>query len=307
MNFIKARHIRTITWQTCLSGSVIKIVKYFLLISFGFVYLYPIIFMIGYSLMDETALRNQMVNYIPTRLEFQNFRSAILAMDYWRSLSTSIIVSLLPTIASAIISCVTAYGLARFRFPGRKIILALIIATFIIPPVVTMLPQFLRLQELGLIGTPFAFLLPASLGQGIRSSILILVFYQVLSSIPLSLDEAARIDGAGALKLFIRIAIPLAASGFVIAFLFSFIWYWNETTQTSLYMGVLVTTLPMQLTRFASAYGQLFGQVGMEARNLDQAIYMAGTLLNIIPLLIFYFFTQKQFVQSVERSGITGE
>jgi len=228
-------------------------------------------------------------------------------MDYWQSLFTSFYVSLLPTIASAIIACATAYGLARFTFPGRRLVLALIIATFIIPPVVTMLPQFILFQELGLIGTPFAFILPASLGQGIRSSILILVFYQVLSSIPPSLDEAARIDGAGAIKLFILIAVPLAASGFVIAFLFSFIWYWNETTMTTLYMGTALTTLPMQLARFGQVFNRIHGQVGDDARTVDQAIYMAGTMLNILPLLIFYFFTQKQFVQSVERSGITGE
>ena len=284
-----------------------KVLQYFFLISFGFVFIYPMIFMLGYSLMDETALRNQMVTYVPTRFEFQNFRSAMLVMNYWQSLSTSIMVSLLPTIAQALICCVTAYGLARFEFPGKRIVLALIIATFLMPPVVTMLPQFLLLNDLNLIGTPFVFLLPASLGQGIRSSILILVFYQTLSSIPLSLDEAARIDGAGAIKLFIRIAIPLSASGFVIAFLFSFIWYWNETTMTTLYMGALVTTLPMQLARFGASFNQMFGQVGMGTRSVDQAIYMAGALLNILPLLIFYFFTQKQFVQSVERSGITGE
>jgi len=285
----------------------IKVVQYFLLIAFGFVYLYPIIFMIGYSLMDEEALRNQMIHFIPTRLDFSNFTGAIAVMDYWQSLFTSIYVSLLPTLASAFIACVTAYGLARFRFPGRSILMGLIIATFIVPPVVTMLPQFMLFQDLGLIGSPLVFILPASLGQGIRSSILILVFYQVLSSIPVSLDEAARIDGAGALKLFIRIALPLAASGFVIAFLFSFIWYWNETTMTSLYMGNALSTLPMQLSRFGATFNQIHGQVGSNQRTVDQAIYMAGTMLNIIPLLVFYFFTQKQFVQSVERSGITGE
>jgi len=166
----------------------IKIVQYFLLIAFGFVYLYPIIFMVGYSLMDEEALRNQMIHFIPTRLDFSNYINAFFVMDYWRSLFTSIYVSFLPTVASALISCATAYGLARFRFPGRSIILGLIIATFIIPPVVTMLPQFILFQEMGLIGSPFVFIIPASLGQGIRSSILILVFYQVLSSIPASLD-----------------------------------------------------------------------------------------------------------------------
>ena len=303
MRLVKARRTVPIT-----------VVKYFLLISFGFVYLYPIIFMIGYSFMGAEDLRNQLVHYVPTRLDFSNYTSAILVLDYWQSLWTSVYVSVLPAITQSIATCITAYGLARYKFPGRSIVLGLIIATFIIPPVITMMPQFLMYQNMGLTETPLVFILPASLGQGLRSSILILVFYQILSSIPTSLEEAARIDGAGAIKLFVRIAVPLAKSGFVIAFIFSLIWYWNETTLSTIYMGNTLTTLPMRLERFAMIYAQMRhgggaaggGALG-DARSIDQAIYMAGTMLNVIPLLLFYFFTQKQFVESVERSGITGE
>jgi len=285
-----------------------SIIKYYLLVSFGFVFLYPILYMASYSLMDLPDLRSPFVNYIPTKLDFNNYNAAFTALNYWNALWTSIYVSFLPAAAQSVTACVTAYGLARFQFPGKRFIFGLVIAAFIIPPSITMLPQFMIYRDLGLIDTPFAFIIPATFGQGIRSSILILVFYQIINTIPVSLDESALIDGAGPYKMFARIALPLASAGFVISFLFSLIWYWNETTLSTLYMGNRITTLPMQLDRFAIVYNRMLaGRTMQGEKSLNVATYMAGTMLNVLPLLVFYFFTQKQFVQSVDRSGITGE
>jgi multiple sugar transport system permease protein len=280
----------------------------FLLVSFGFVFVFPIFYMICYSVMDSADLRSPLVNFIPTRIDASNYQAAAQVLNFWPSLLTSILTSVLPAACQSAAACVTAYGLARFKFPGRRLIFLLVVATFVIPPTITMLPQFLMYKRLGLIDTPMAFVLPALFGQGLRCAILILVFYQILSAIPRSLDEAALIDGAGPVKLFLRIGIPLSISGFVISFLFSLIWYWNETTLAAMYFGNVLTTLPMQLERFAMTFNRVFGARSAKGgKTLNQAVYMAGTMLNILPLIIIYFFTQKQFVQSVDRSGITGE
>lgn len=281
---------------------------YFMLLGFGFVFVYPLIYMLAKSLMDVPDLRNPMVSYVPTVFDFSNYQAAARVLNFWPALLHSLLVSLVPAVLQSLAACVTAYGLSRYTFPGRRLVFGLILLTFVIPPTVTMLPQFLMYKQLGLVDTPLAFSIPALFGQGLRSAILILVFYQIQSSIPRSLDEAARIDGAGAVKLFLRIGIPLSLGGFVVSFLFSLIWYWNETTLTSLYMGNVLSTLPMQLEKFEMTFNRVYGaRSARGAKSINEAIYLAGTMLSILPLLILYFFTQRQFVQSVDRTGITGE
>ena len=155
-----------------------------------------------------------------------------------------------------------------------------------------------------------AFVLPALFGQGIRSAIFIMIFYQFFNMIPKALDEAAEIDGASPFKIFYRIALPLALPAIIVAFLFSFVWYWNETYLTSLYMSS-ARTLPIQLSRFAASFREMFPESFQPdagfVDTLNEAIYMAGTLISILPLLIFYFILQRWFVEGVDRSGITGE
>jgi len=278
---------------------------YFLLISFGFVFIYPLIYMVGYSFMSQGDLRSALVTYLPTAIDTSNYATAASVLNFWPSLLNTLYVAVLPAICQTAVACITAYGLSNYRFPGRRIVFALVVATIIIPPTITMLPQFLIYKSLGLTDTLFAFAIPAVLGQGLRAAIIILVFYQIFNMIPRSLYDAARIDGAGPVKLFIRIGVPLAKAGFVIGFLFSLIWYWNETTLAAMYMGNKISTMPMQLETFAQNFSHHYS--ARSGKSLNEAVYMAGTLLSILPLIVFYFFTQRQFVQSVDKAGITGE
>jgi len=161
---------------------------------------------------------------------------------------------------------------------------------------------------LGLLGNPLALILPALFGQGYRSAIFILIFYQSFVSFPKALEESARLDGASDLRIFLTIAVPTAIPAFIVSFIFSTVWYWNETFSTVIFLGGGVTTLPMQLSRFAQAYENLYpaGTVNIFDR-LNEAVKMSGTFLNILPLLVMYFFLQRWFVESVEMTGITGE
>jgi multiple sugar transport system permease protein len=187
--------------------------------------------------------------------------------------------------------------------------LAALLATFIIPPQVTMIPQFLMFRDLKLLETIWAFILPATFTQGIRSAIFVLIFYQFFNMLPRSLEEAAKIDGASTFKIFYRIAVPSATPAYIIAFLFSLVWYWNETTLTALYLGEKWATLPLKLQNFAVTFRRLYpaDPYSVVGKNLNEAIVMAGTFLTLIPLLMIYFFTQSWFVESIDRTGITGE
>jgi multiple sugar transport system permease protein len=146
------------------------------------------------------------------------------------------------------------------------------------------------------------------MGQGFRSAIFILIFYQTFLTLPKALEEAARLDGASELTIFTRIALPAAIPSYIISILFSTVWYWNETYLTVIFLEGGLQTLPMQLSRFVQAYENLYppGTVNIFDR-LNEAVKLAGTFLNILPLLLMYFVLQKWFVESVERSGITGE
>jgi len=166
----------------------------------------------------------------------------------------------------------------------------------------------LTYKDLGLLGNIFALILPAMFGQGYRSAIFILIFYQTFQSLPKVLEEAARLDGASDLKIFLQIALPSAVPAFIISIIFSTVWYWNETYITVIFLEGGIQTLPMQLTKFTQAYENLYppGMVNIFDR-LNEAVKLAGTFLNVLPLLVMYFIMQRWFVESVERTGVTGE
>lgn len=290
------------------SGLVFTVVLYALLIAIGFVYLYPLLFMFITSIKSPSDLLNPMVQWVPTELYLGNYIKAFRVLNYPRTLLASTLLSVVPAILQTIVASLVGYGLARYRFWGKNLILLAILATFIIPPQNTVIPQMLTYRDQGLLGSPLALILPAALGQGYRSAIFILIFYQSFISLPKTLEEAARLDGASDLRIFLTVAVPAAIPAFVVSLIFSIVWYWNETFLTVIFLEGGVTTLPMQLSRFAQAYENLYppGVVNIFDR-LNEAVKMSGTFLNIAPLLAIYFLLQKWFVESVERTGLTGE
>jgi multiple sugar transport system permease protein len=289
-------------------GLIFVVLVYTLLIAIGFVYLYPLLFMLITSLKSPSDLLNPMVQWVPNELYFGNYVKAFRVLDYPSTLIASIMVSVLPSILQTIICSVIAYGLARYQFPGKNLLFLLILATFIIPPQNTVIPQLLTYRNLGLLGSIWAMLLPALFGQGFRSAIFILIFYQTFLSLPKVLEEAARLDGASEWRVFLQIAVPNALPAYIVSIIFSIVWYWNETYLTTIFLEGGIQTLPMQLSKFVQAYEKLYppGTVNIFDR-LNEAVKLAGTFLNILPLLLMYFVLQKWFVESVERTGITGE
>lgn len=281
---------------------------YILLIAVGFVYLQPLLFMFVTSIKSPDDLLNPMVQWVPTEFYFGNYSKSLLVLNYPQTLGASILISVIPSLLQTFVASVVGYGLARYRFWGKPFIFLLLLATFIIPPQNTVIPQMLTYRNLNLLGNPLALILPALLGQGYRSAIFVLIFYQSFLALPKVLEESARLDGASDLRIFFTVAIPSAVAAYIVSFIFSTVWYWNETFLTAIFLEGGVTTLPMQLSRFALAYENLYppGTVNIFER-LNEAVKMSGTFLNILPLLVMYFILQRWFVESVEMTGITGE
>ena len=273
-------------------GLIYKFVLYTLLISFAYIYLYPILFMLVNSFKSVDDLLNPGVRWVPTSLEFKNYTTAFKVLELpgaiWSSTSYVLKVSLITTISSALIG----YGFAQFNFPLKKVFLLLMLATFILPPQILMVSNMTVFRMIGIISSDRTMTLPALFGQGLNQSIFILIYYQFFKTIPSVLMESAEIDGASQLKIFYKIALPSAIPSIVIVFLFSFVWYWNETFMTALYVGSKVT-LPLKLQGFVDSYSTLF-QEGTIGARLNEAVKLAGNNVNCVATFSHLFLCAKK-------------
>ncbi len=298
-------------------GFLMSIVVYVLLITIAFIYIYPVLYMFSRSLMEKNDLLDASAKWIPSSVTWKNYADAIATMDYWNSLLKNLVLALVPTLCQVVICSMAGYGFARYNFPGKKFWMGVLILSFLLPTQTTAMPNYLLFSSLKLAdGTLRPFLITAILGQGFKSVLCILIFFNFHRQVPQSLVEAAEIDGAGHFMAYWRIAIPLSVAAIVVVTLFSFVWYWNETYLVRVYLGYGttrangLTTLMIELQRFEDAYNATFDARASSVTStnkLNDAIKMAGTMLAIAPLMIMYFFLQKQFVESVDHAGITGE
>ena len=287
-------------------GAIPALIIYALLVLFGFVFIYPILYMVTYSFMSTADLINGNVHYVPTGLEWNNYFEAWKVLNYPKALGQTLMVSILPAICQTVVCALTGWGLARFKFKGSKILFAIIIFTFFIPSCLIMLPTVRIYAQLKITGTVFAYILPALFGQGFKSAVFILIFYQYFKGIPQAIIEAAEIDGANTFKVFFHIGIPSAKSAILLTVLLSVVWYYNETILASVFFGSAISTLPLGIDNFEASFVAM--HIGTEGgMNINEAIYMAGTVLNILPLVVLYIFTQRFFIQGVDKAGITGE
>lgn len=293
-------------------GFLIQGIVYLLLITIGFIYLYPLIYMLSTSFKSLNDLLDTSIKWLPSGFYTDNYKQAFSVMNIKESLLGSIVVSLVPTFFQVISTGLVGYGFARFDFPFKKLLMFLMIFSFIVPPQILMMPTYVLYNDLNLLGSLNAFVVPAMLGQGLKSTIFVLIFYQFFRQTPVSLYEAAEVDGASEWTSFFKIGIPMAVPAIIIVFLFSFVWYWNETYLVNLYLGNgnsghRWTTMLTQLQQFKTNYEQLYPVTEAGSNKLNEGVTMAGTMITLIPLLITYFCLQNYFVESVDRSGITGE
>lgn len=286
-------------------GLVFKFFIIILLISFSYIYLYPILFMFINSIKSLDDLLDSGVRWVPNKFYLENYLRAWKVIEMPGSIFESIWYVLKVSLFATATSALVGYGFATFNFPFKRILFALMLIAFILPPQVLMVALNGIYLKLGIVGTEYTMLLPAIFGQGLNQSIFILLFYQFFRQTPKVLLEQAEIDGASPFKVFTSIALPSATPSIIIVFLFSFVWYWNETFMTGLYTQTL-PTIPLKISRFVSSYESLFPP-GTAGNELNEAIKLAGQMLGILPLLILYFLLQKQFTESIDRTGIVGE
>ena len=293
-------------------GLVRNTVFYFVLIYVSFVFLEPLIRIVTKTFMTAEDIIDPMVEWVPRKLSLNNLKVAAQVLNLKVTLKNSILFSAVLATAQTICAALTGFALSRYEFRLKKFWYVMIILCFVVPTSVLMVPRLMMVvtvqEKIGytLIGTPIPQLLMALLGQGVNSTILILIFQNFFNLIPKSLDEAAMIDGAGPFKVFWHIGMRLSLSTVLVVFLFAFVWNWNETYMTGTFLRSGIQLLPSKLSLFDSEFEDVVSSSG-SAFKLNEAYKLAATFISIAPLVLLYSFVQKKFIEGIENTGITGE
>ena len=306
-----------------LSSSLWSIIRAVIIFGICFVILYPVFIKISVSVMDEKDLYDSTVKFIAKNFTLRNYKLAIEGMDYKNTFIRTFGLSF-STAALQLVSCLlTAYGFARFKFPGKNILFACVVLTLIVPPQILMLPMFmeyrffdvfgvinvLNWKPLNLIDTPWPFLLSGATTMGFKNGLYIYMLRQFFKGMPKELEEAAFVDGCGKFRTFIQIMLPSAKSMMVTIFLFGFVWQWTDSFYSGLYLPtfkVMSSTLSSLAAEVHNRYNTFGGSMNFISPGFASMMNNTGVILVILPLIVLYLICQRYFVESIERSGIVG-
>ncbi|MFA7417274.1 MAG: carbohydrate ABC transporter permease [Acholeplasma sp.] len=296
---------------------LISVLRALLLGGLCFIILYPVIQQVLLGLRAPMDANDPSVIWIPKNWSFQNFRLAAIVLDYWDALLNTFKLSGIAMVLQVASTALAGYAFSRLKFKGSEILFIFVILTIVIPPQALSLAQYLYFRDLGLIGSENSIYLMSGLGQGIRSGIFIYIFRSFFKGLPKELEEAAQVDGASVFRIFWNVMLPNARGAIVTVGLFAFVWQWNDTYFASIF-NISTEAFPILTMRLINAaenvYAALFYTGGLSLIGQDvwsnpmflATISNVAALLMMLPLLIMYLFVQKQFVESIERTGIVG-
>lgn len=287
-------------------GLIAKLILYVLLSIVAYLYLQPLLYMISTMFKPLSDLLDPTVGLIPRDFTWHNLSEAVRGLQYKEALTNTALLSVSCSIVQVMVCAVTGYALAKLNVPFKGVITALVILTFLLPPQVIVIPLYIIYSKLHLLNTIWVFLVPAFFGQGVKSALFILIFRQFFKSQPISLEEAAKLDGASTFRLFFRIMLPLARSACLVVFLFSFIWYWNLYYEPSMFLAKDFTPLSIRLDRLEEVLNpSLLGQKNLNDINpTTESAKMGAAFLIILPPILVFMLLQRWFVTGIERTGI---
>lgn len=308
--FIRSRKLRRVFSRKTAVKWLVALFRAVFIISICFTILYPLLNKISMSFMDETDLYDRTVKVIAKHFTPQNYLEAATFIKYGKLLLSTTLLCTIVSILQTVSCTVIGYGFARFHFRGRGILFALVVLCMVVPTQIILTPQYLNFKAMGMLGSFAPFILLGITGVAPRCGLYIFLARQFFRGIPKEIDEAAAIDGAGPYKTFSSIMMKSAVPIMVTIFLFSFVWQWGENTYTNLFyssyptIAKVLDSIGYTLENVQAGGGNV---LSLSAQMAYQSIMRAtASLLAILPLLILYIFSQKFFIQSVERTGIVG-
>ena len=291
-----------------------KLMRFVLLVGLSFMNLYPVFVKFSASLKSTADMMDSTVVFIPKNPTLQNYKIVLNSVNYMLTLLMTVLFCLVQSLLQLASCSLVAYGIARFKFRGHKLLFGMAVLTLIIPPQIILLPLYIRFHFFGitnifqfsgifsgvdLINTYWPFLLLSGTALGFKNGLYIYLLRQHFKNMPMALEEAAYIDGCGPFRTFLRIMLPGSVPMLVTVFLFSFVWQWNDTV----YSGIFFPEIPTLANKL---YGMVFTTMGAGTTLMSAVLESPKFFLLITPIVILYLFTQKLFVQSISRSGIVG-
>lgn len=268
-----------------------QIILYGLMIFVSVVWGVPFLWMLVTSLKPETEIFRYPVDWIPDAptLEYYARLFDRFAMAQW--FRNSVIVATITTTLTLTVDVLAAYPLARMRFRGRRILLLIILSTFLLPGEILLVPLFLGLSRLGLVDNYFSLAVPAA-----ANAFGVFLLTQFFQTIPVELEEAGRLDGCSRIGLLWRIFLPLSKPAITTVAIFTFVRSWND-----FFWPLIITksdatrTIPVGLATFVG-----------RGLSMQFGIVMASAVVATIPALIFFLVLQRYFVQGISTTGLKG-
>lgn len=286
-----------------------------LLVGISFIILYPFLIKLSSAFMAVEDTYDDTVSLIPRHPTLDNIKYLFENLPMLTAMLNTLVVSLLVSVLSAISSTLVGYGLAKYRFRGKNVVLFFVLFSLLIPFSTIIIPSYMYFRYFDFWGIfnlifgqtpstintffPMGFL--AFTGLGFRSGLYILIMMQCFKGLPKELDEAGMVDGAGTARTFWSINLPLAKSMIFVVFVLAFAWQWTDT----LYSSLLFSDVPL--------FPQILSMINARAETaLGNGTYVKSLLTNgavllmILPLIVVYIFVQRKLVQGIERTGLVG-
>ncbi len=253
----------------------------------------PISWMFSTSLRNPSESFNLPPDFWPTAFEFRNYWTVISSPDidfllfFWNSLKIALIVT-----GAQLLTCsMAAFAFARLRFRGREFLFFAFLASMMVPWTVIMVPTFIIIRNLGLMNTHWSLILPA-----LTSAFGVFLLRQQFLTLPAELMDAAKIDGASYFRIYWQVMLPLVGPGLSALGIFTFLGSWNN------FLGPLLYLRDWDKFTFPIAIIQLQGYMGMGNR----AHVLAGIMISIFPVLLFFLFAQRFVIQGIAMTGLKG-
>ncbi len=304
-----------------LKSVLYSIFRLIILLAVSYIIIYPLLYMLSSALKTASAFQDPGVLWIPKVLTSENFKNAIEAMNFKNALFSTLRLEVVSAVIETAACAVTAYGLARFNFPGKKLITVMLVFLIVVPSQMLVIPMTVNFSQLDFFGilkalgtvtgkelrpnildTSWCFYLPSLFSVGLRSGILIYIYHQFFLGLPKELEEAAWIDGSAPPRTFLCIALPSSTVAVITVFVLSLVWHWNDY-----YLAVMYTSENFPLAVSLASLPQKLSLLGIWPGNiLNTTGVMAGCVMFVTPILLFYLILQRKFIKSIDRVGITG-
>lgn len=268
-----------------------EVPKYIVIVLLCLIFISPFLIMVTTSLKTNADAFQLPVKLFPREVIWSNYPEALAKIPYIRYMMNTIFITVLSVIGQLFATPLVAYSLAKIKWKGAPIISALIMGTMMIPYTVTMIPLYKIWSRLGFTNTYVPLILPTFFG----SPFYIIIMRQFFAGLPNSLMEAAKIDGAGELKRYVTIALPLSKPALTTVGIYAFINAWSDYLAPLIYINKTEKlTLSLGLQGFLNQY------------SVDWTHLMAAATLFVIPVVIFFLIFQRNFVEGIATSGIKG-